>query len=324
MEAQLREAVASGLCKRQPEELLVKEDYMKVEWAVLRRSLLKEERRKHEEQYEQAVTDEEKLAVDRGRLWVEKFRAGGERTAVLKHLSYARQTIYELARKQNIVYHAWEMGGDPKDQKWITVGYDNCEVRDRAAKETALYAPTAKKILKARQDKADAEEKEHLKHVKSIAKSQPEKFTSKHILGTWDVSCHGIENLHGTSDLSMTLFRDPGTEQIVGELEFGVVEGVLRLKGKPSATKPCVEIYWAGRETGESVIICERGDNRKGTIEFSGRGAKAKLFFNGLGCLGSNVTCTAVKVSHQPVEGSVNFSDYSEAAYEDARVSRWG
>lgn len=323
LEAQLREAVANGSCKHQPEQRRIKEEYMKVEWIVLSRTLQEEERQKHEKQYEQAVTDEERLAVDSGRLWVEKFKASGERTVVLKHLRHGRQTIYALAKSQNIVYHAWEMGGDTENQKWLTIGYDDWEVRDRATKEIALYAPTAKRILKAIQEERDAEEKEYLKHVKSIAKSQPEKFTTKHILGTWDITCHDIESGYGMGDLSMTLFMDLGTGQVVGELELGVVEGILRFKGKPSVTKPCVEIYWAGRETGESVIICESCNNRKGKIEFSGRGARAKLSFSELGCVGSNVTCTAVKVSHEPIEGSVDFSEYSEAAYEYARVNRW-
>lgn len=322
-EAQLREAIANGFCKHQPEEQRVKEESMKAEWIELRRILQEEEKMIHEEQYERAVTDEEKLAVDCGRLWVEKFKASGERTAVLKHIDHGRQTIYALVKPQNIVYYAWEMAGDPKNQKWLTIGYDDREVRERATEEMALYAPTAKMILKARQEGRDAEEKVHLKHVESIAKLQPEKFTSKHILGTWDVSCQDIESGYGMRDLSMTLFIDPEAGQIVGELEFGVIEGILRLKGKPSATKPCVEIYWACRETGERMIICESGNNRKGKIEFSGRGAKAKLYFKELACVGSNVTCTAVKVSHEPVEGSVDFSDYSEASYEYARVKRW-
>lgn len=296
---------------------------MKARWIVLRRDLQKEEERKNEAQYEQAVTDEEKLAVNNGELWLGKFKASGERTAVLKHIGYERSNIHELAKKNQMHSYSWHMGGDPENLKWMTIGYDWHEIHSRATEETALYAPTARKILKAQEDAKDAKDREHLEHIKSIARSQPEKFTSKNILGTWDISCPAIEREYGMDDLSMTLFKDHDTEQIVGELQLGVVEGILRLKGKPSAAKPCVEIYWAGRETGESVIILERGSNRKGKLEFSERGAKAKLFFNELDCVGSNVTCMASKVDHDPVEGSVDFSEYSEAAYEYARVARW-
>ncbi|KAL0638596.1 hypothetical protein Q9L58_002322 [Maublancomyces gigas] len=319
-EAQLREAIANGLCKHQPEEQRVKEESMKTEWIELRRIMQEEEKRMHEEQYERAATDEERLDVDCGRLWFEKFKASGERTAVLKHIEHGRLYVYALVKPQNIIYYAWEMAGDPKNQKWLTIGYDECEVRERATEEIALY----KTVLKARQEERDAEEMAHLKHVQSIAKSQPEKFTSKHVLGTWDVSCQEIESGYGMMDLSMTLFMDREAGQIVGELHFGVMEGILRLKGKPSATRPCIEIYWACREAGGRMIICESGNNRKGKIEFSGRGAKAKLYFNELAYVGPDVTCTAVKASHEPVEGSVDFSQYSRAAYEYARVKRWG
>lgn len=82
---------------------------------------------------------------------------------MLKHIYHGRQNIYALVKSQNITYYAWRMRGcDPENQKWLTIGYNDREVRDRATKEMALYAPAAKEVLEARQEEREAEEKVYL------------------------------------------------------------------------------------------------------------------------------------------------------------------
>lgn len=305
---------------------------MRAEWQHLHAKILTEEHAREEKAqaeqkkkdlvlYRKAKTDDERLAIDGGVLWLEEFEKSGERTGVLKSINHCpiwgNTEIYHLAAERALQTWGWNMLGEPEHIKWIVVGYDRNEAIARSGEEILLYMPTSKKLLKAQKDAEDAAKKAVRDKEDELMKAQPAKWNSTHILGTWKVTCPAIqEGWSDTGELSMTLVRD-SSDQIVGKLQLGIIEGVLRLKGKPTAAKPSVEIYWAGRETGEGDIVTDEDGNRKGKIEFSGKGAKAKLVFGEISLIGNNVKATAVKVSQKPVRGGVDFDQFGDKSYED-------
>lgn len=136
-------------------------------------------------------------------------------------------------------------------------------------------------------------------------------FSKKNILGTWEVSCPDIQNGWArTGDLTMVIFQDTESNSVVGELIFGAMEGVLRLKSNPSTKSPVVNFYWTGTVQGEDDEIQPR--EREGEMKFYGRGEKAKGTFGSIKGIGRNVEFDAVKVGSAPVRGRVDFDKYKE------------
>lgn len=136
-------------------------------------------------------------------------------------------------------------------------------------------------------------------------------FSKKNILGTWEVSCPDIQNSWArTGGLTMVIFQDTESNSVVGELIFGAMKGVLRLKSNPSTKSPVVNFYWTGAVEGEDDEIQLR--EREGEMKFYGHGEKAKGSFGSIKGIGRNVEFDAVKVESMPVRGRVDFDNYKE------------
>ncbi|KAH8658421.1 hypothetical protein BX600DRAFT_439584 [Xylariales sp. PMI_506] len=74
------------------------------------------------------------------------------------------------------------------------------------------------------------------------------------------------------------------------------------------------------REAGEGVIY---SDIEEGTIKFKDQDLASFVGKANLPCVGSNVPFTARKISDDPGHEGDSWADYSEEAYEYARVNRW-
>lgn len=139
-------------------------------------------------------------------------------------------------------------------------------------------------------------------------------FSKKHILGTWDVTCPEIQTGWASTDrLTMVLFQDIESSSVVGELIFGVMEGVFKLKSNPSTKNPVVEFYWAGTVGEEDEIQLRE---REGEMRFYNRGEKARGSFECIKGIGQNVEFEAVKIGDMPIRGRVDFGRYGEDYYE--------
>lgn len=149
------------------------------------------------------------------------------------------------------------------------------------------------------------------KHKAPSTKVTTTTFSKKNILGTWEVSCPDIQNGWArTGDLTMVIFQDAESNSVVGELIFGAMEGVLRLKSNPSTKSPVVNFYWTGAVEGENDEA--RLGEREGEMKFYGRGDKARGSFGSIKGIGRNVEFDAVKVGSMPIRGRVDFDRYKE------------
>lgn len=74
------------------------------------------------------------------------------------------------------------------------------------------------------------------------------------------------------------------------------------------------------RETGEGVI---QSTEEKGTIKFKDENLASFIGKANLSCVGQGVPFTARKISDTPARPRNSWADYSERAYEYARVRRW-
>lgn len=145
-------------------------------------------------------------------------------------------------------------------------------------------------------------------------------FSKKNILGTWDVSCPEIQTgWASTGGLTMVLFQDIESNSVVGELIFGAMEGVLRLKSNPSTKSPAVTFRWAGAVRGEEET--QLGE-RDGEMRFYSRGEKARGSFGRIKGIGRDVEFDAVKVGNTPIKGRVDFSSYMDGTC-GAGFSKW-
>lgn len=145
-------------------------------------------------------------------------------------------------------------------------------------------------------------------------------FSKKNILGTWDVSCPDVQTgWKHTENLTMVLFQDIESNSVVGELIFGVMEGVLRLESNPSTKNPVVAFYWAGMVGEEDGIQLRE---RNGEMRFYDRGEKAKGSFGCIKGIGLDVEFDAVKVGNTPIKGRVDFKRYGEEAC-GANSNKW-
>lgn len=150
------------------------------------------------------------------------------------------------------------------------------------------------------------------------AKVRTTAFSKKNILGTWDVSCPDIQTGRArTERLTMALFQDIETNSVVGELAFGVMEGVLRLKTNPSTKNPSVAFNWAGMVGEEGNVQSEEGN---GEMKFYDRGEKARGSFERIKGIGQYVEFNAAKIRDMPVRGRVDFHKYKGVEDEDREM----
>lgn len=136
-------------------------------------------------------------------------------------------------------------------------------------------------------------------------------FSKKHVLGTWDVSCPDIQaNWARTESLTILLFQDIESNSVVGEIIFGIMEGVLKLKTNPSIRNPRVGFDWAGVTGDGETQVAEK----EGEIRFYNRGERAHGRFQCIEGVGRGVEFEAVKVRELPIRGKVDFLRYAAPA----------
>ncbi|RPB16692.1 hypothetical protein P167DRAFT_570457 [Morchella conica CCBAS932] len=136
-------------------------------------------------------------------------------------------------------------------------------------------------------------------------------FSKKHVLGTWDVSCPDIQaNWARTESLTILLFQDIESNSVVGEIIFGAMEGVLKLRTNPSTRNPRVGFDWAGVAGDGGAQAAEK----EGEIRFYNRGERAHGRFQCIEGVGRGVEFEAVKVRELPIRGKVDFLRYAAPA----------
>jgi hypothetical protein len=92
-------------------------------------------------------------------------------------------------------------------------------------------------------------------------------------------------------------------------------------KSKARAAQPRIYLLKLKcRETGEGVI---QFTEKRGTIKFEDENLASFIGKANLPCVGQGITFTARKISDAPACPGNSWADYSERAYEYARVRRW-
>ena len=92
-------------------------------------------------------------------------------------------------------------------------------------------------------------------------------------------------------------------------------------KSKARAAQPRTYLLKSKcRETGEGEI---QSTAEKGTIKFKDEKLASFIGNANLPCVGQGVPFTARKISDTPAYSGNSWADYSESAYEYARVRRW-
>ncbi|KAH8590158.1 hypothetical protein B0O99DRAFT_521816 [Bisporella sp. PMI_857] len=92
-------------------------------------------------------------------------------------------------------------------------------------------------------------------------------------------------------------------------------------KSKTRAAQPHIYLLKLKcRETGEGMI---QSTEESGTIKFKDKNLASFIGKANLPCVGQGIPFTARKISDAPAPPENSWADYSEKAYEDARVGRW-
>ncbi|OJI88901.1 hypothetical protein ASPTUDRAFT_60699 [Aspergillus tubingensis CBS 134.48] len=195
-----------------------------------------------------------------------------------------------------------DTGVGPETQT-IFLGWDMSTVRE-AAKEHANKERTE---IQAREQRRENERaKMHADYLATLGRMKGAAARNKWPVGSYIVDCHEIEN--GWPSLARDMVLEiVNTEQkgkFHATFNFGVVIGVMLR---------C-------RETGEGQIFFKP---EYGTIKFRDEKFAAFTAEAVFPCVGSGITFTARKVSDDPCPSGEKWEDYSEEAYEYARVSRW-
>lgn len=284
LERRLRVAYNEGLLKKQPLEMKLLEKYMRAEW-----------RAKRDESGGGGGVEKggEKCGGGKG-----GGKGGGGRGKCFK-LDVASDD------EEVVLFHRVfkeEDGGSVKEEE--DAGTFTTSVSITPPTSIAPLAPlpttTTPGLLPPN----------HATTTKSpLHKSGATSFTKKHVFGTWDVTCPAITQDWETEELTFTLMQDSDSNTVVGEVDFGVMDGVLRLKSYPSAKNHTVGFYWAGRagEDGDVQL-----DERDGEITFFDRGLRAKGRFDFIEGVGRGVRFEARKIAQGPVVGRVDWEVYCE------------
>ncbi|KAG0583921.1 hypothetical protein KC19_3G172000 [Ceratodon purpureus] len=112
---------------------------------------------------------------------------------------------------------------------------------------------------------------------------------------------------------------------LCANFKMGIVNGMLRSKGDLPAQSssfpvPKVPFTWRGAETGEGMIELDyQGNINVGSFSFVTKTQLNGVFKNDLG----KWPFTGFKVAKTPADTEDTWEDYSEEAYERARVGRW-
>ncbi|KAL7266468.1 hypothetical protein RUND412_010986 [Rhizina undulata] len=148
-------------------------------------------------------------------------------------------------------------------------------------------------------------------------------WTEENILGIWNVSCPKLQQVwsgHNLNMLNMTLFRDDKhPNSIIGLLNFGLMEGVMRLVTSPSPTVSKVSFQWRGA-VGEAGEI-QSGENL-GEIDFASGESKVKGSFARINGVGRYIQFEAIRKGMGMTAGRIDWDQFSEKAYEVARSNR--
>ncbi|OJZ82668.1 hypothetical protein ASPFODRAFT_63855 [Aspergillus luchuensis CBS 106.47] len=284
------------------------------------------------------------------------------RTSTVVGVSFPRYSEYRPGRLREAadqvagLHH--DTGVGPETQT-IFLGWDKSAVRE-AAKEHANKERTEIQAGEQKREKERA--KMHADYLAALERMKGAAERNKSPVGSYIVDCEDIEDGWPSLALDMVL-EILDTQQkgkFHATFNFGVVIGVMviseehitetdeeeigddhenngkgtkrktiaRKQSRPSkkakaerTSKPYTyRLKLRCRETGEGQIFFEP---EYGTIKFSDENFAAFTAEAVFPCVGSRITFTARKVSDNPCPSGEKWEDYSEAAYEYARVSRW-
>lgn len=237
----------------------------------------------------------------------------------------------------------------------IYAGWDYYAVHAAADGHAAKETADADEEADMREEERDAEHKAYL------AESKKRRLAPSPV-GQYMVDCTAIEKgWDNTDNLTMSI-RESGIPNVYqADFDFGILEGVMMLssvksalayfldddasddEGGPPATGSKRKATGRGgpvlkvakttggpptkfflvlkcRETGEGVI---NPTPEKGEMTFKGADMASLTGTATLDCVGSDVPFSARKISSSPGSSRDRWENYSWAAYEGARVSRW-
>ncbi|GFN20842.1 AT hook motif family protein [Aspergillus tubingensis] len=284
------------------------------------------------------------------------------RTSTVVEVSFPRYSEYRPGRLREAadqvagLHH--DTGVGPETQT-IFLGWDKSAVRE-AAKEHANKERTE---IQAREQRRENERaKMHADYLATLGRMKGAAARNKWPVGSYIVDCHEIENGWPSlaRDMVLEIVNTEQKGKFHATFNFGVVIGVMviyeehmtetdeeqigddhekigkRTKRKTIAQKHSRPLKKAKaektsepytyrlklrcRETGEGQIFFKP---EYGTIKFRDEKFAAFTAEAVFPCVGSGITFTARKVSDDPCPSGEKWEDYSEEAYEYARVSRW-
>ncbi|RAH52098.1 hypothetical protein BO85DRAFT_508115 [Aspergillus piperis CBS 112811] len=329
----MKKVLQEGKCDNVPVHILALEEQLHQEWI--------------------AASDIEVLSPNPE--WVIKkfFIRAGEpdpyqtRTSTVVGISFPRYSEYRPGRLR-----------EAADQT-IFLGWDKSTVRE-AAKEHANNEMTE---IQAREQKREKERaKMHADYLAALERMKGAAGRNKSPVGSYIVDCEDIEGGWPSLawDMVLEILDTQQKGKFHATFNFGVVIGVMVIseehitetdeeeigddhekigkgtKRKKIARKQSRPSKKAkGERTSEPYMYrlklrcCETGEGQiffepeYGTIKFSDENFAAFTAEAVFPCVGSGITFTARKVSDNPCPSGEEWEDYSEEAYEYARVSRW-
>lgn len=284
------------------------------------------------------------------------------RTSTVVGVSLPRYSEYRPGRMREAadqvagLHHNTGVG--PETQT-IFLGWDRSAVRE-AAKEHANKERTE---IQAREQRRENERaKMHADYLATLGRMKGAAANNKSPVGSYIVDCQKIENEWPSlaRDMVLEIVNTEQKGKFHASFNFGVVIGVMviyeehmtetdeeaigddhekigkrtkretvaqkhsrplkKAKAEKTSEPYTYRLKLKCRETGEGQIFFEPN---YGTIKFEDGKFAAFTAEAGFPCLGSGMAFTAWKVSDDPCPSGEKWEDYSEAAYEYARVSRW-
>ncbi|KAG0635306.1 hypothetical protein HOY80DRAFT_1057568 [Tuber brumale] len=296
LEKRLRAAYNEGLLKKQPLEMKLLEKYMRAEW-----------RAKREENGNGGGGSNGERCAGGERGGGKKGGGGGKGSKCFK-MGVASDDE-EVVLFQRVFKE--EDGGGIKEEEGagVFVSSSSSSSSSSATTTTTTISPPISIAPIAPLPTITTTSSSSSNAKSPLHKSGATAFTKKHVFGTWDVACPTITQDWEAEELTFTLMQDADSNTVVGEVDFGVMDGVLRLKSYPSAKNHTVGFYWAGRAGEDGEVQLEARD---GEITFFDRGLRAKGRFDFIQGVGRGIKFEARKIAQGPVVGRVDWEVYCE------------
>jgi hypothetical protein len=138
------------------------------------------------------------------------------------------------------------------------------------------------------------------------------------------IDCPAIANEWDIQEDFTLILAIDGTH-IWGSFEFGILEGILHIGGRPyRASTDDFGFTWRGRETGEGEM--QFGYDCSGNIAFLGDGeigGELRSTYGNFQFRGSRVSGEDTRPARSARDMRNEWEQYNEDEYESERVGRW-